>query len=920
MKKFRIISSVLVLMMLLGVMFPAGVFSAAAAESDDDDDTIDYINTAYTTPEEKLGTMEMVYSKYDTEIWYQKHTGEVAFKNTKTGQIILSNPYDVGDSSVTTASATVKARILSQIILTYNNLSSSSSYELTSYSDAAVSSQILMKNIKGGIRVEYTIGETAKRKVVPRRISEERFQTEILEKIDNAYIKGKVDKFYLIQDLKSETITDKTRKEMIEKYPIVEQYAIRVLISDINDSELNRLEGYIKQYTDYTLQDMLDDHEATGYVLGASSPPLFKLALEYYVEEDGVTAKLSGRGIQFDASTYALKSIDILPYMGAGRAGEGGYAFVPDGSGATIKFSDVSAKNVTIAAQLYGNDYAFHSEEYGTPYGGNMEIWRTPVFGVVRESSFSYSSEVEEKIPLLDEDDKPVYDEHGDQVFQTKKKTVTETKDVKHGYSAIITEGDSLGRLTFYGGGTVHPYQTVYLKVFPRQSDSYPLNGLTVSGNAATFTVDCDRKYVGNYSIKYSFLYGDDATYVGMAKNYRKYLIANGYMEALDTANSDIPLYIETLGDVDATERIIGVPVNVKKELTTFKDAQTILKDLIDANVKNLSLKYTGWYNGGLYNTPPTKLSVDGVLGGDNGLKELVSFTKSNGIGFYPDFDFLFVHDQKIFDRFDARTQGVQTIEGRVARMKVYNARAQAYGNRGDIVISTNFIDGMWNDIKEKYNSFDIGAISLSTIGKYLSSDQNEDAPLNREESKAYTLDFLKDVASSGEKIMVSGGNAYTYQYASVILDMPLESSNRNYESEQVPFLGIALHGYKEYAGKAINLAGDYKTNLLRIIESGANPYFAVAYQNTSKLKDTDFSSYYSIRYDIWKDDIIATYNELNGVLAKVKTATIENHEFVGYRIVRTTYSNGTKFILNFNNYEVEFEGEKIPALGYLVK
>jgi len=904
--------------MILGMVASIAPFMAFAAD-EEEEETIDYTVTPYYTPEEKLATMSVAYSKGDLDLYYQAETGEVAVKNRKTGQILLSNPFDVGNSEVTTASVSVKEKVLSQILVEYSNITTGNTYNLSSYKDAATRGQIVMKNIRGGIRVEYTIGETEKRKLVPRRLSEERFQEMIVSKITNDFARGKVLNYYLLQDINDPNLTQKSKLEMIKKYPIVEQYPIRVIIADVNDVELRKLEGWIKEYTDYTLQDMLDDHEATGYVLGASSPPVFKMALEYYLTEDGVKVSLPARGIQFDSSTYSLDSIDLLPYFGAGRRDEGGYGFIPDGSGAIINFKDFAETNVTVAAQLYGNDYSFHSDTYGTTYGGNMEIWRFPVFGIARESKYTHEVQKEVEMVRVDQEGNQVLDENGKPIMDKIVTAVKETVEETHGYSAIITEGDSLARLIYSGGGKVHPYQSIYLKVFPRQQDSYPLDGLTVSGNNATYTVNCDRKYVGNYTIQFSLLDEDEASYVGMAKNYREYLVEQGWMEAI-TEKGDIPLFIETLGDIDAKERFLGVPVDVKKPLTTFDQAELILQELMDAGIKNLNLKYTGWFNGGLSYTPPTKLNVDKVLGGDKGLNELVKFASDNKIGLYPDIDFLTVKNQEMFDGFDPEKQAVNTVEGRVARMKLYEARSQAYGNRGDVVISTNVITDMWNKISDKYNSYNMGGISLSTLGMYLSSDQNEDAPLNREDSKELIVELLKNVSDSGNKIIVSAGNAFALQYADIILDLPLESSNRNFESEQVPFLGIVFHGYKDFSGTAINLAGDYKTNLLRILESGANPYFVVAYDNTQELKNSDFSYYYSIRYDIWKEDIIATYEKLNETLSLVRNATIENHEFIDYRVVETTYSNGVRFVLNFNNYEVKIDGKTIPALDYLVK
>ena len=37
-----------------------------------------------------------------------------------------------------------------------------------------------------------------------------------------------------------------------------------------------------------------------------TSPPLFKMALEYTVDEEGLVVRLPARGIQFDSATYKL--------------------------------------------------------------------------------------------------------------------------------------------------------------------------------------------------------------------------------------------------------------------------------------------------------------------------------------------------------------------------------------------------------------------------------------------------------------------------------------------------------------------------------------------------------------------------------------------------------------------------------------
>ena len=100
---------------------------------------------------------------------------------------------------------------------------------------------------------------------------------------------------------------------------------------------------------------------------------------------------------------------------------------------------------------------------------------------------------------------------------------------------------------------------------------------------------------------------------------------------------------------------------------------------------------------------------------------------------------------------------------------------------------------------------------------------------------------------------------------------------------------------------------------------------------------ECDLSKYYSVAFDIWLDDVVKYYNELNDAIADCQTSLITGHEFlVGERvtestaddtsdytvnnskIVKVTYENGVSFILNYNNYTVRADGHEIGALGYV--
>ena len=101
-------------------------------------------------------------------------------------------------------------------------------------------------------------------------------------------------------------------------------------------------------------------------------------------------------------------------------------------------------------------------------------------------------------------------------------------------------------------------------------------------------------------------------------------------------------------------------------------------------------------------------------------------------------------------------------------------------------------------------------------------------------------------------------------------------------------------------------------------------------------------NKYYSVSFDIWKDDVIKTYTTMNDLFKDLQTERIVNHEFIaGTRvhtaeelaeassekqfeteagtIVRVTYSNGAQFYINYNDYDVTTEdGAALSANSYV--
>ncbi len=975
MKLKKLLCYILSLLMLVSVISPASFVLAADEKKAEDEESEeftlsrDYLKEEYVNQEHKLSTMTKYFENDEYELWGLEETGEVGFKVKSTGQILLSNPYGVSEAK---SSEAIKSNLLSQIILTYSD-STGAKVNFNSYADAASNGQIKMNVTRTGLRVEYTLGKEQSKYLVPRQIEKTSFEENILAYFTdhNSREYKQLVAYYSLQDPNSPELTESMLTAMKVRWPITEKMAIYVLDSGISNRELEVLEGYIKGSTDYDEEQMADDYELVDFVDTSAAPALFRFAIEYSLDEHGIQIRMPASSIKYDSSNYRLESVKLLPYFGAGNNQNTGFTLVPDGSGTITRFEEIKDRSFILTGKLYGRDYSFHSIS-----GYTQETMRIPAFGVIEtapevywdpasveveetestdaeaaegetvegetqqeaadaenadadevEASEDETAEGQEVAENTETTEQVVADEVAEDtaeeiVLYDAEQEPAEQTTVTEGFVAYLTEGDAMADVSADHGGTVHPYSSVYATFYPKPSDTYALTGISSDG-AATYTIYSDRRYTGNYTMRIFPISGEGADYVDMAAAVRNYLTDTGVLTPInpeEEATDDTPLYIENFGTIKTQQKVAGFPVKIHSPLTTFEQTKTMLEELKAEGIENVNVKLTGWYNGGMLKTAPAKLKVEKAVGGKDGFKELVKYANDNKVGIYPDIEFTYVGETSRFDGFSYKRDSIKTIDNRSAAHRIYNALYQGFEEDNLLILSPDAMTRFYDKIGDKYKELGAHGISVGSLGYELNSDHNDDYTLNREEAKDMISEFLGTLSEENGKVMVDGGNAYALGHADHILDVPLDSSMNINTSLSVPFMGMVLHGSTEFAGTAINLDGDYEYSVLKAMENGANLYYMVSKDNTSELKAfPEFSKYYAIRYDNWKQDMIDTYNTFNQAMKKVKYSFISEHEVLGTRIVRVAYDNGTEFILNYNTHQAVLDdGTTIEALSFV--
>ncbi len=914
----RSLSGFLTLLTLIGLLASLSLIPAFAATTSSGE--LDYEtrwNYYYTKPdfdsikfnseESRLNEMQLYYSNANFDLYVDRITGEVAVKDKTTGDILFTNPYDVSEyplmndgSGKSFIYESMKKQLLSQVRISYTKETENGGGDTyNSFEDSALLGQIDVKRLNGGVRVEYSIGEERSRTLVPRHIAVERFdeliRTKLIENLpegEKDYIYLVIDAWYLKQDPNAPGMAPINVDKMHEKYPITKKMAIYALQDDVYTRELKRIEGWIKSYCpNYTYEELDYDHKLTEYVEETLTIANFKMALEYYLTDNGVEVRFPANSLTFDETNFGLTDIKILEHMGAGNTSYEGYTFIPDGSGSITRFEDVKSNMVEQTGKVYGEDYAYQE----ITAGQNQEIFRLPVFGTVT------SNTLKEGI--------------------SEKSLVSEKRQNSTGYVAIVTEGDALTTINAVNGGSFYSYASAFCSFNPRPKDSYSLGSvISVAGNTK-YTVVSERKYTDSLRVNYIMLTSEehlesidptakaaaeangrrfyDTTYMGMAKAYREYLENKGEITKITTSKENIPLYIEVFGVTQKEESVLSIPVTVDKPLTTFDDLKTITNELASAKspITNINYRLTGFTNGGMVSTMPTKVKFEKAIGGNSGFRDFIDYANEKGIGVYPEFDFAYMQDTAAFDGFSYKSDAVKTIDNRYITKRTYDAVLQTFVATDKICISTSVYRDFFSKFNKSMTKLLDGrttGVSVGSLGSDLNSDFDSDEPYNREDSKGFTTEMLGQIKDNYGSVMVDGGNAYSIKYSSVVLNASLDSSRLLTSSNSIPFFGLVFHGYIEFAGAPTNMAGDIKYETLKIIENGATIYMMFSYQNVEILKeDEDLSKYYAINYQIWKDTLLSQYSEtgeleaeglydrINNALKDVQTSAISDHYFV---------------------------------------
>lgn len=275
---------------------------------------------------------------------------------------------------------------------------------------------------------------------------------------------------------------------------------------------------------------------------------------------------------ELNPKDYKLRSITLFPYFGSENYEINGYSFIPDGSGALIRYTD-NVSSTAYIKKLYGNDYSFtdYSSVEHIKENGDLAL---PIYGV------------------------------------------------NHGYNQASFLCEATGG---YGSMELisYPYMYSNIPINTTFFKYYSRDTFDVKMTSNNMTLLNEEVYPSDFALSYSFLSGNDANYIGMANCYRESL---GLKEANSSLNN-IPLRLELLG-IDYKPGLFGKNYVT---MTSYQEALEIINDLESSNVNNFNITYLGWNRGGYFTRSATNAKTALLLGGWSKLKKLSGYIDDKG-------------------------------------------------------------------------------------------------------------------------------------------------------------------------------------------------------------------------------------------------------------------------------------------------
>ena len=547
-----------------------------------------------------------------------------------------------------------------------------------------------------------------------------------------------------------------------------------------------------------------------------------------------------------------LLDIRVLPYFGSLKYHSRGYLLMPDGCGGIIK-PDHFAQNYS-PSRIYGERFyidaqlingqssrSLHLADYVNPQNSFLTL---PIFGAVKENG---------------------------------------------GFLGIISQGQFQAEL----GVEITP-TNLWSAISPRlifRETTYDILGII------HLSPVFDRR---DRVVDYYFLVAPEASYVGIARKYRKILFASLRHPRLtvDQTQFRLRLFMGVNEQYLDTTRLIC--------LTTFKQAETILKDLFQKGVHRLQVILVGWSNRGYLGDNPRHFPPDRRFGGINGLRKLLIIGRELGVSIGLQFDNSYTFKKSHgFNRGDT----VKDIKGVPLDI--------GFGQKEYLLCPQLAWDRfLKNDLKMVRELKCDGSLLLGGLDQGLLNCYDKQHPVNHQAMALLIGDSFGKLSLTNP-VAVTAASDFLYSNITAIYDLPANSSDNC--DEAVPLIPIICHGKIPYSFEPINLRRDDRREFLKMVEYGAIPNAYLTAESVEELNYAKYNPIFSGKYSDWRGRLINEYRIYERDLHALQSLTIVDHQCLARDVYLTVYDDGAKIVVNYGPDAYLYDGKTVPPLNYAV-
>lgn len=580
--------------------------------------------------------------------------------------------------------------------------------------------------------------------------------------------------------------------------------------------------------------------------------------------DDRIQFSLDDSSIK-ETGEYYLANVYFAPFLGSTVGNEvNGYMFVPDGSGALIRFDKPSNYLEGFSRRVYGSDLAIDNlfsvndlkANRPNDFMTDEETVTMPVYGIVHGAG-------------------------------------------SHALFAHIDSGAEYASIVANPSGMTTDYNWVSAAFTYKQMYQQP-----TSASGAGIQVVQKKRNTVNPKLSVYFLNGLDADYGGMARLYRSLLEKEGALSGRSGNASTLALDF-VMADIKK-----GFLFSSTQKTTSLSDVESAAERLTKDGVRGAQISLLGWEKGGLNGYKKSKAynsTVDGSFGKITALKSSLA---KLGFGLSMYIDPLRAKDPQVNTRQDVGiTLSQSTIE--ITRddtdvylgdtwfvkipkaLKTLQKQAAVLASAG---LGEPTLDGLGNLL----------------YGEYLRSNFVSRTAVRQQVEKTCAALSGKDGLTLFEP------NDYLLADTAVYRSAPMTGSQYLYETDSVPFVQMVLSGSMTMFAPYANESFYTQSDVLKCIEYDVYPSFILTGKDSGVLKNTGLSELNSTCFNDWESTIVSTYKQVDSALTHVRGQQMVGHSMLKTGVAKCVYSGGDTIYVNYTSEPYTTKDGVIPSQSAL--